>query len=332
MTAGFLVSFLTTLIAIPVLARWARSRNLLDVPNARSSHTRPTPRVGGVGLVAGVAAGQAAASALGSPTLEHAVVLASGALILVAISVVDDLRSLPALVRLAAQTGIAGVVVWQAAPAAGAGGQWPIWIALLTGGWIVGLVNAYNFMDGIDGIAGGQAIVAAAAWSAVGVATGDAAVAVAALTIGAGCAAFLVFNAPPATVFMGDGGSAFLGFVFAVLPLGGSRPFWSIAAAACFVWPFLFDTAVTLLRRLGRGENVLQAHRSHLYQRLTSTGLSHARVTWLYVGLAVLGLPAGIPLALGRGMPAPNGLLIAAAAAGLWWWVARRERRSAATT
>ncbi len=327
MTTIGLASFLTALLLIPALAAWARSRNLLDVPNERSSHTEPTPRVGGVGIVAGVAAGQLAGWALGEPALQHSTVIAAGALAIVALSVADDLRSLSAVARLLAQGVIAGAVVWQAAPATAGVGAAMTGVGWLVGAaWIVGLVNAYNFMDGIDGMAGGQAIVAAAGWAVVGFAAGDAGLVAATVAIGAACAGFLVFNRPPARVFMGDGGSAFLGFVFAVLPLGAPLPGWGLAAAACFVWPFLFDTTFTLLRRLSRGENVLLAHRSHLYQRLTVTGLSHARVTSLYIGLAALGLPAGVAVAVGRGMLA----LVAAAAlpiAGIavWRMVVRRE-------
>jgi Fuc2NAc and GlcNAc transferase len=330
--AGVIVSFVAALATIPALEWWARSRNLLDIPNARSSHTSPTPRVGGIGIVAGVALGQVAAWLSGFPAPVHAAALASGALVLTAVSVVDDVRSLPALVRLIAQCAIAGAIAWQAAQtlAMPLGDALPALGPVLMAVWIVGLVNAYNFMDGIDGIAGGQAIVAAAGWAIVGVVTGVPALAGTALFVAAASAAFLRFNWPPARVFMGDGGSAFLGFVFAVLPLSAPSAGRSVLAAVCFLWPFLFDTTFTLFRRLSRRENVLQAHRSHLYQRLTSTGLSHGRVTRLYVALAALGMPSGVCVATGRWTPAlALGAVVPLAALSLWSITARLEARAA---
>lgn len=329
---GVLVSFVAALAIIPALEWWARARNLLDFPNERSSHTNPTPRVGGVGIVAGVAFGQIVAWLSGYPVLAHMGALAAGALALTAISVVDDVRSLPALVRLIAQSVIAGVIAWQAAStlALPLDGVLPALAPLLIVVWIVGFVNAYNFMDGIDGIAGGQAIVGAAGWAVVGAVAGVPALTAAALTLAAACAAFLRFNWPPARVFMGDGGSAFLGFAFAVLPLSAVLPGSSLLAAACFAWPFLFDTTFTFFRRLSRGENVVQAHRSHLYQRLTSTGLSHAAVTRLYAALAAVGLPAGVCVADGRWFPAGVlGVGVPIAAVWLWGTVVRREAHAA---
>jgi UDP-N-acetylmuramyl pentapeptide phosphotransferase/UDP-N-acetylglucosamine-1-phosphate transferase len=157
--------------------------------------------------------------------------------------------------------------------------------------WIVGLCNAYNFMDGIDGIAAAQAIVAGAGWAWLGWRGGDAMTALAGALIAGASLGFLFFNWPPAKVFMGDAGAAFLGFTFAALTvLALTQSLERAAAGALFVWPFLFDTTFTLVRRLVRGENVLRAHRSHLYQRLVARGWSHARVTMLYAALAALGV------------------------------------------
>jgi UDP-N-acetylmuramyl pentapeptide phosphotransferase/UDP-N-acetylglucosamine-1-phosphate transferase len=203
-------------------------------------------------------------------------------------------------------------------------------LLLAFGLWIVGLVNAYNFMDGIDGLAGGQAIVAASGWVLVGILTGQPALTGAACVLAAACAAFLRFNWSPARVFMGDVGSAFLGFAFAVLPLSTPSPVRFVLAGACFMWPFLFDTCFTLIRRLLRRENVLQAHRSHLYQRLIGTGVSHAHVTSVYLMLAALGLPAALCFASGRWVSALmlTGAVPAGAAA-LWYATVRREAAGA---
>jgi Fuc2NAc and GlcNAc transferase len=329
--AGVIVTFAAALVAISALDRWARARGLLDVPNERSSHTNPTPRVGGIGIVVSVALGLIATRFSGLSLPAELGALATGALVLTAISVVDDVQSLPALVRLAAQSAIAGAVAWQAAPALFTGQMPPGLATLVVAVWIVGLVNAYNFMDGIDGIAASQAIVAGLGWAIAGAMTGQSGLTATALVLTAACAAFLRFNWPPARVFMGDGGSAFLGFAFAVLPLTLTGPSAAlfIPAGACLVWPFLFDTTFTFLLRLSRGENVLQAHRSHLYQRLTSTGLSHARVTAIYSALALLGVPAGVCLVSGRWSAAlVAGAAMAIAAVSLWSAVVRREARA----
>jgi UDP-N-acetylmuramyl pentapeptide phosphotransferase/UDP-N-acetylglucosamine-1-phosphate transferase len=161
--------------------------------------------------------------------------------------------------------------------------------------WVVGLTNAYNFMDGIDGISGAQAIVAGVAFALAAAKGGLTGTAVCAIAIAAANAGFLIHNWSPARVFMGDVGSAFLGFSFAVMALEIAA--WSPSAAfaaALSLWPFILDTSLTFLRRAFRGENVFQSHRSHLYQRLVIAGWSHARVTVLYALTAALAAAAGL--------------------------------------
>jgi UDP-N-acetylmuramyl pentapeptide phosphotransferase/UDP-N-acetylglucosamine-1-phosphate transferase len=148
-------------------------------------------------------------------------------------------------------------------------------------------------MDGIDGIAGAQAAVAGSAWAAYGIWSGD----VSAYTLGGiiafGALGFLLHNWSPASVFMGDVGSAFLGYTLAALPLleqmnePGKGPLL-FAAAVSFVWLFIFDTAFTLVRRSLKKEKVWVAHRKHLYQRLVIAGWGHAAVSLLYAGVALL--------------------------------------------
>jgi UDP-N-acetylmuramyl pentapeptide phosphotransferase/UDP-N-acetylglucosamine-1-phosphate transferase len=139
---------------------------------------------------------------------------------------------------------------------------------------------------------------------------------------------FLLFNWSPASVFMGDVGSAFLGFLLAALAVYAAPRSPAIATAGIlFVWPFVFDTAFTLLRRAGRRENLLCAHRSHLYQRLVLTGVSHRTVALLYGALATVGVAVGYAVAREAAIASMAGaLLISALAAGLWLVVIRRER------
>jgi UDP-N-acetylmuramyl pentapeptide phosphotransferase/UDP-N-acetylglucosamine-1-phosphate transferase len=182
-------------------------------------------------------------------------------------------------------------------------------------------------MDGIDGIAGGQAVIASVGWAVLGTVIGSPDVIVLGALAAAAVSGFLIYNWAPAKVFMGDAGSAFLGFLFAAMPLvaAGSGPGVMIWAAL-LLWPFLFDTGFTLVRRIRRREHIFRAHRSHLYQRLTITGLPHSRVTALYGALALIGVAGSIGLAL----RAPAGAACAAvgvalSAWALWRYVTWRE-------
>jgi UDP-N-acetylmuramyl pentapeptide phosphotransferase/UDP-N-acetylglucosamine-1-phosphate transferase len=327
MLIAALVTFGATAVLTPALAAWARSRSYLDIPNARSSHVVATPRIGGVALVVGVLAGVFVLLATRGGPGSHTLVVLGGSVGIAALGLLDDFRQLPALVRLVVQLLVAGLVVITVGPL-----RLPLLDAgavatLLSVVWIVAVTNAYNFMDGIDGIAGGQAVVAGVAWAIVARALGVADVGAVALLLAAGSCGFLLHNWHPARVFMGDAGSGFLGFSFAALPL--LAPDASPAAiwpAALVLWAFLFDTGATLVRRAVRGEHLLTAHKSHIYQRLVQTGRSHAFVAMLYVGLAITG-----GLAAAWITRSPNGwaaivcIPLSVIAAGLWLVVARRE-------
>ena len=322
------VAFAVAGLLTPALASWARARGLLDVPNDRSSHVEATPRIGGVAIVAAVIAGAVASHFFGEGPGSRAgrvLILAVGMGIL---GFADDIRPLPARVRLAVQSAIAVMTLLLLGPAAL---PWlpAMLAALVTAFWIVAVTNAFNFMDGIDGIAGAQALVAGLGWAALGAIAGWADPmllgALAALASGA----FLLYNWQPARVFMGDAGSGFLGFLFAALPLAApadSPAPWGYAVL--LLWPFLFDTGFTLVRRLTRRENVFSAHRTHLYQRLTLTGMSHRDVATFYAAATTVGGVAAVLIATAHPMSA--GALIAVlslAAFSLWRVVIVREAR-----
>jgi UDP-N-acetylmuramyl pentapeptide phosphotransferase/UDP-N-acetylglucosamine-1-phosphate transferase len=337
MLSAILAAAVVTAIVTPAVAAWARARGRLDLPNERSSHTVPTPRVGGLAIVMAVFVGLTTLRVHGALTDAHGVSLVLGALTVAALSFADDLRPLPVSLRLAGHLVVAVVVVTVAGtpptPTLDA-----LTIVTMAAGatWIVGLVNAYNFMDGIDGLAAAYAIVAAAGWAIVGFVDGLPTLTGVPLVISAASATFLGFNWHPARVFMGDTGSAFLGYAFAVLPFADVATPRRFVSAAFFVWPFLFDTIFTFVRRLVRGENVVQAHRTHLYQRLVATGLSHPRVSALYVALGLLGLPAGVCADIGSpSMTSVFAAVVAVTAVLLWLAVVRREaaaRRVALTS
>ena len=209
----------------------------LDHPNERSLHARPVPRTGGVGIVAGVCCALAV-FVPGTATLWLA------ALVLAAVSLVDDWRGLPAWVRLAAHLTVATAFLLLAVP-----GLPSVALVLLAlaAGW---MINLYNFMDGMDGLAGGMGVTGFGAYGAAAWLGGDTMLAACSLAIAGGCLGFLLFNFPPARVFMGDVGSVPLGFLAAALGvLGWDRGLWPLWFPVVVFAPFVVDASVTLLRR-----------------------------------------------------------------------------------
>lgn len=273
-----------------LIRRYAVALGLIDHPNARSSHVIPTPRGGGLGIVLASVAGLCV---IDLPRHEF-LALAVGGSFIALVSFIDDLWNLPASLRLVVHIASAAFGVFMVGAPFGALGAA---IAVL---WIVGLTNTYNFMDGTDGIAGGQGVVAAGACVGIAVLVGRQDVAAAALLIGGACAGFLVHNWSPARLFMGDVGSAFLGYSLALLAVILARQSaWAGPGVALALWPFIFDPIVTLIRRASRREILWQAHRSHLYQRLVAAGWTHAQIGALYIALAAAGALCGVALVQG---------------------------------
>ena len=292
---GF-IALVTAAILTRGLIGWTTARGIIDAPNARSSHTRVTPRGGGLAIIIVVTVVAVVISALRPQELPRIAAAILPALAIAWVSWLDDLQTLSNRTRLAvhlmaavAATALLGPVsrvdlgtfgMLRLGPLA-----WPLTLL-----WIVGLTNAFNFMDGSDGIAGITAAAVAAGIAAAAAACGVGPVAVIAAASAGAALGFLTGNWQPARIFMGDVGSAFCGFLLAVLPLAVRADCVAevLPVAAFALWPFIFDTAFTLLRRLGRGENIFQAHRSHLYQRLLIAGWSHRAVASLYGGLAAV--------------------------------------------
>ncbi len=294
-----------TLVVAAVLTRgligWTAARGIVDTPNARSSHTRVTPRGGGLAIIA-VVVGVAIVIVMLRPVeLWRVAGAVVPALAIAAVSWLDDVRSLRNRTRFAVHlaAAIAATAMLGAVARVDLGSfgmlrfgplAWPLTLL-----WIVGLTNAFNFMDGSDGIAGITAAAVAAGIAAAAAACGAGAVAVLAAAFAGASLGFLTSNWQPARIFMGDVGSAFCGFLLAVLPLAVRADAVPevLPVAALALWPFIFDTSFTLLRRLRAGENIFQAHRSHLYQRLVIAGWSHRAVAMLYGGLSAFGAAVG---------------------------------------
>ena len=293
--ASFAVSALCTLLAI----RYARRNNVIDLPGRRRSHTAPTPRGGGIGIVLSVLLGLAALALLSTQITLPLRLMASIGL-LAAIGWVDDHRPLPAWSRLLVQLAAVAVWLWPllravfAAPAAPeqqletstvetAG------VVLLLGFLTIWSINLHNFMDGINGLLATQAmfVLGALAWLELRDTES-----LRALQLGmwvAAIAGFLPFNFPRARVFMGDVGSGVVGLLIAVGVLWQTS-IAQIAAASGFiaVSAFAVDASCTLLSRMLGGRRWYLAHREHLYQWLVRSGMSHARVVTCYMGWNLL--------------------------------------------
>jgi UDP-GlcNAc:undecaprenyl-phosphate/decaprenyl-phosphate GlcNAc-1-phosphate transferase len=290
-----LIAYCATVAVIAAVVTYAVARLglFLDQPNARSSHQSPVPRSGGIGIVTASVLGAAVLGTVGHPAIFRDPAfpgVIAGGLIAAAGGLADDIRARSFLFKLAAQVAAAAVamatgLVIDRLYVPGIG---PVALGVagpvLTFVWMIGLTNAYNFMDGIDGLAGGTAVVAAAFLSFAAVAVGAANEATLACTLAVASFGFLIFNLPPARIFMGDVGSQFLGFAFAALGVLIARSDATgtlILLTPLLLFHFIFDTLVTAGRRWWQGENVTQGHRSHLYQKLAHSGLGHGRTTAL---------------------------------------------------
>jgi len=272
--AGMLIGLPCCVLVPRMLARGG----YLDMPTARSSHVRPTPKGGGVGVVLAFAAGSLATdlpAALWVP-----------AVILAALSFANDLRHVSAGIRLLAQIMAATVTLgwaWWSG--------WLVWPGLLLGPavfFVVATTNCYNFMDGINGMAGLTGIVALTCLTAYSGATAPEPTLVTAMVIGA-MSAFLPFNLPRARLFLGDVGSIFLGFFFSVAACLLAGSWTDFLVHVSFLFPFYADEAATIVERLWRRESLLRPHRRHLYQFLANEhGMAHWKVSAGYA--AVQGL------------------------------------------
>ncbi len=282
MIGSALLAFVLSACIVRLLMAPAVAALFLDHPNARSLHVRPLPRTGGLGIVAGVCC------ALGGVRSGHCSALVA-ALVLAAVSLVDDWRSLPAWVRLAAHLTVAAAFLLIAVP-----GLPPVALVLLALaiGW---MINLYNFMDGLDGLAGGMGVIGFGAYGAAAWLGADTMLAAGSLAIAGGCLGFLLYNFPPARVFMGDVGSVPLGFLAAALGvLGWDRGLWPLWFPVVVFAPFVVDASTTLLRRALRREKVWQAHRTHYYQRLVLMGWSHRRTVLFEYGLMFVSAAVGL--------------------------------------
>lgn len=328
---AFLVAWLATDRLLPWVGRFAQHLGCFDPPGERKVHREPIPRLGGVAIACGLALALGAiellspgAIAPGSAPLRG---LLAGASVVFLLGLADDLRPLPARLKLGVQAIAAAMAIGLGLPGASA---WPMWAMPLAWVWLVGVTNAINLVDGLDGLAGTLSLVAAAAlallaWSAGLTASGLLAVAV----LGA-LAGFLRYNWHPARIFMGDSGSLLLGFSLAALSLVwlSEAPQPALLTPLLLLGVPLLDTAMAMVRRARARRPIFAPDRAHLHHRLLASGGCQRRAVVTLGAAAALGAGAALRLeGLPAGVPVIGAALVLLLA--LLWSHARRPAPSA---
>lgn len=292
---SFLVALAVTACVVPFLRRLAVATGFVDRPGSHKSHHRPTPYLGGVGLIAGVLTGMLVARHLGV----HVVVIALGAGVLGTVGLIDDHRTVNPGIRVLLQLAAAGVPVLLGLRVSVTGVL--AVDAAITIVWIVGVTNAFNLLDNMDGLSGGVAAAAGLSVLALAALGGQGPAAdVAGAVVGA-CVGFLLYNRRPASIFMGDTGSLFLGFVVAVLAIEVDP---NLSPPMSFFVPLLvlglpmLDTATVVLARVRRGHSVLRGGKDHLSHRLVALGLQPGPAVAVLVGVQLA--MGALAVAVGR--------------------------------
>jgi UDP-N-acetylmuramyl pentapeptide phosphotransferase/UDP-N-acetylglucosamine-1-phosphate transferase len=287
------VALLVTVLMIAFILRSGFGSKVQDIPNERSLHSTPVPRIGGVGLTAGILAGWS----LLYSSLVWWLVLPLIALFIV--SMLDDMHGLSVRYRFSVQFVAAVILVGGAGLFTSHGLVIALALVVLT----VWMTNLYNFMDGSDGLAGGMALFGFGMFALGAWMNHNDTLAVLNLCIATAALGFLFFNFPPAKLFMGDAGSIPLGFLAAAMGLlGWQQGSWGIWFPLLVFSPFIVDASVTLAKRTLRGVKITEAHREHYYQRAIQMGWSHRNMAFLEYGL-MLGSGLTALSTLGRAFP-----------------------------
>jgi UDP-GlcNAc:undecaprenyl-phosphate GlcNAc-1-phosphate transferase len=349
------IGALTTLILTPLVRGFCIRRGWYDIPEARRVHRIPTPRLGGAAIYAGFMAALAASIFLsrGVPEITRFPIetfrlglLAAGATLIWAVMTIDDLRKLSARLRLGVQIVAAliavGPYLWeQTIGDSGARGiiatafntplgqvnfheMWPPLAIGFTVFWLVGMTNALNWIDGLDGLAGGVTLIAALVLAAHTYSLGQYSLVMLPLALAGACLGFLPYNINPARIFMGDGGAMVLGYTLAICSIiGGAK----LATATLVLGVPLLDGAWLIVYRRWRGSRATESDRGHLHHKLYDIGLSQRQVVWFYYAVSAIFGVLGVLLPDSWLKLAALAVLTALMAL-LLWALARRTARS----
>ena len=279
MLLPIIITFVVAAVLAWLLTR-ARGRwRVLDIPNERSLHTQPTPRTGGLAILAGMAAGMVTAWQAGYTIADTALVIAILALALV--SLVDDRHNLGAGLRLFVQVAVVTVVFYFYRQP-----DMPFILLPVVLLFLVWMINLYNFMDGMDGFAAGMAGIGFGTYALLAWQAGHMELALGCAVIAAAAAGFLLLNFPPARLFMGDSGSTVLGLLAGLVILQahveGVLPVW---LGLLVFSPFIVDASITLVTRVLRGDRFWMPHKTHYYQKVVQLDWGHRRTVLAEYGL-----------------------------------------------
>lgn len=332
---GFSVAAAISLVATPLVRDAAKRRGALDVAHSsRKIHGRAVPRLGGIAIIVAFFGAVGLARLMGpiagftlSPVMTGAF-LAGGAVI-AALGIFDDLRGANARTKFAVQFGVAAAMYWSGFRIETLANPFGPHLELgflafpFTLLWIAGIINALNLIDGLDGLAGGVAVVALATTVAVGAQHGRPGMIFFAAVLAGAVLGFLRYNLNPASIFMGDSGSMFLGFVLATLSIGTHQ---KSTTAVSLLIPIvalglpIADTLLAMSRRAARGVPMFSADRGHIHHRLLDLGLTHRQTVLVLHGASVLLGCTAIALAHATPAQAFGGLLVLAtlSACGLY--------------
>ncbi len=283
----------------PLIIALMRRLQVVDYPSARSSHLTPTLRGGGISVLV------AASAALVLPTAARSIdtiVLGVAAAAFGVVGLVEDIHGVRPISRLGIQVVFAAVAAPLLLRSMGLSLTWQLAATLVVIAWLIAYVNAFNFMDGINGIAAAQVIVAGMAWTLIGYSRHVQILTIGGIAVVGAALGFAPFNFPRARIFLGDVGSYFLGAwlgALAVLGIRAGIPAEAVLAPLCV---YLADTGTTLLHRAFNSEPWYRPHRSHAYQRLIDLGWTHTRTTTL-VALAIAACSALGAVSLSSSLP-----------------------------
>jgi len=312
---GFFLALVVTLVLTPLVRRLAPAVGAVDLPSGRRVNKRQVPRLGGIAIIIGFLAPLVALFFYDNDIsfefrerVPRALALIVGSMLIAALGALDDLKGLRAWIKLLGQIAVAiGAFVAGyriesiTLPMVGTL-EMGVFAGPITVLWIVGIINAMNLIDGLDGLAAGVACFACVVSFVVGIVSDYTLVSLFSAALGGALLGFLFFNFNPATIFMGDSGSMFIGYVLATSALVGSKG----STAVSLLVPVLalgvpiIDTLLAVVRRLVSGRSVVSPDRAHLHHRLIEMGFTHRRAVLLLYGISVLFTVAAIVVYIGR--------------------------------
>ncbi len=329
--AALAVAALIAFISTPVVKNLAYKVGAVDVPkDNRRMHKQPIPRLGGLAIFLGFIL----SVLIFLPLDEQLRGMLLGAVTIVVLGIVDDIRALPAMPKFLVQIAAALIAVFMGNKITilsnpNIFSDNPIWdlgplsipVSVI---WIVAITNAVNLIDGLDGLACGVSTISALTMLVIALCVSDPTVAILMAALSGACIGFLPYNLNPAKIFMGDTGATFLGFIMAVASIDGLFKFYNIIS---FAVPFLmlglplFDTCSAIVRRVSHGQSPMTADRSHIHHKLIDMGFSQKQaVAVLYIISAILGLSAVVLTTSGE-VRAMMFLLALCAAGAVGWHI-----------